>query len=114
MTSGPQRPGFYRSFDGYADRVAEAVSATHPDRTIAIYTAALKAQLPHAEISAYEAATRYLRKLRPLYESQGRAREWTALVASIREQYRNRPRFMELLDALDGRTIVQSSRKGRK
>jgi len=43
-----------------------------------------------------------------------RANEWTALVASIREKYRNRPRFMDLLDGLEGRSIVQSARTRRK
>ncbi|MFO0950589.1 MAG: SWIM zinc finger family protein [Isosphaeraceae bacterium] len=103
--------GFDRS---YADRVAEAVSKTHPDRSIAIYTDALNAQLPHAQKSAYDAATAYLKKLRPLYEATGRAAEWSALVASIREKYRNRPLFMECLDRLDPRPIVQTTKPRRK
>ena len=65
-------------------------------------------------LSAYEVAARYLRKLRPVYESLDRAGEWTALVASIRERYRNRPRFMEALDSVEGKTIVQSARGRRK
>lgn len=99
---------------GYADRVAAAVAETHPERALEIYQAALDAQLPHAQISAYESAASYLRKLRPIYEAVGRASEWTDLLASIRERYRTRPRFMEILDGIDGRTIVQSSRSRRK
>jgi uncharacterized Zn finger protein len=112
MQSAPRGPGYYQR--PYGDQVAEAVSEAYPERAIAIYTAALNAQLPHAQPSAYESATSYLRKLRPLYESLERAGEWTALVASIREKYRNRPRFMDLLDGLDGRSIVQSARTRRK
>ena len=116
MQSAPRGPGYYQGpyGYGYSDRVAEAVSAAYPERAIAIYTAALNAQLPHAQQSSYESATAYLRKLRPLYESLDRASEWTALVASIREKYRNRPRFMDLLDSLEGRSIVQSARTRRK
>jgi uncharacterized Zn finger protein len=116
MQSAPRGPGYYQGpyGYGYSDRVAEAVSAAYPERAIAIYTAALNAQLPHAQPSAYESATAYLRKLRPLYEAQKRANEWAALVASIREKYRNRPRFMDLLDGLEGRSIVQSARTRRK
>lgn len=99
---------------GHADRVAEAVKAAHPERAIEIYRAALDAQLPHAQPSAYDAAARYLRKLRPIYESMGRGGDWTALVASIREKYRNRPRFMEALDTVEGRTIVQSRQPRQK
>ena len=104
----------HRSPLAKADEVAEAVSKTHPERAIETYLAALNAQLPHAQPSAYETATRYLRKLRPIFESIGRASEWTSLLASIRETYRNRPRFMELLDRLDGQTIVQASKARRK
>ena len=113
MQSAPRGPGYYEGpyGYGYSDRVAEAVSA---ERAIAIYTAALNAQLPHAQQSLYESATAHLRKLRPLYEALNRASEWTALVASIREKYRNRPRFMDLLDGLEGRSIVQSARTRRK
>jgi len=40
----------------------------------------------------------------------GRAGEWTTLVTAIREKYRNRPRFMEALDVMEGQTIVQARR----
>jgi hypothetical protein len=74
----------------------------------------LNAQLPHAQRSAYESATAYLKKPRPLYQTLNRASEWTALVASIREQSRNRPHFMELLDGFEGRSSVHSARPGRQ
>ena len=114
MRPGPKRPAYDAGPLAYSDRVAVAVSAAYPERAIEIYSAALNAQLPNAQPSAYEAAAGYLKKLRPIYEALGRAGEWSALVASIRETYRNRPRFMELLDRLDGRTIVQSTRTRRK
>lgn len=50
----------------------------------------------------------------PIYGKRNRKSEWSALIASIRESYRNRPRFMELLDGLEGRTIMQSVRPKRK
>jgi len=113
MQSAPRGPGYYQGpyGYGYSDRVAEAVSAAYPERALAIYTAALNAQLPHAQQSSYESATAYLRKLRPLYEALNRASEWTALVASIREKYRNRPRFMDLLDGLEA--ARSCNRRGR-
>jgi uncharacterized Zn finger protein len=114
MRSGPRQPGGWSPATSYADPVAEAVADAYPERALEIYQAALNAQLPHAQLSAYESAVRYLKKLRPLYEALGRSDEWPALVASIRETYRNRPRFMELLDNLDGRTILQATRPRRK
>jgi uncharacterized Zn finger protein len=104
-------PHSYR--DHYADRVAAAVVGTYQEKALAIYREALEAQLPHASPSAYETAVGYLRKMRPIYDKLNRKGEWSALIASIRESYRNRPRFMELLDGLEGRTIIQSVRPRR-
>jgi uncharacterized Zn finger protein len=106
--------GAYGYREAYPDRVAAAVVGTYPEKALAIYRVALEAQLPHANQSAYESAVGYLRKMRPIYEKLNRKGEWSALIASIRESYRNRPRFMELLDGLEGRTIVQSVRPRRK
>jgi uncharacterized Zn finger protein len=108
------RHPYYSSAPAYADRVAEAVAKTHPERALEVYRVGLDAQLPNAQMSAYEAAVGYLKKLRPIYGALGRPDEWDALVASIREKYRNRPRFMELLDTLEGRTIVQSARAKKR
>jgi uncharacterized Zn finger protein len=110
MLGEPNRAGSHSSALGDADRVAEAVSPAYPERALEIYLAALNARLLHAEYSAYEAASDYLRRLRPIYEALGRSSDWTALLTSIREKYRNRPRFMELLDKVAGRTIVPSTR----
>jgi hypothetical protein len=53
--------------------------------------------------------------MQPIMKSLGRLSEWTALVEEIRQQYRNRPRFMEILDRLDGRTILQTQKaRGRR
>lgn len=39
--------------------------------------------------------------------------EWNALLADIRLRYKNRPKFMELLDKLDPRPIVEQKRARR-
>jgi uncharacterized Zn finger protein len=70
----------------------------------------LDAALPQAHISAYESAAGYLKKMQPIMTSLGRQAEWATLLAGIREKYRNRPRFMEILDKLEGRTILQTQK----
>ena len=71
--------------------------------------------LPQAHVSAYESAAEYLKKMRPIMKSLGREADWAALLAEIRLKYRNRPRFMEILDKLEGRTILQTQKApGRK
>lgn len=99
---------------GYgADRVAEAVAESHPQRALEIYAAGLQANLPQANQQAYSNAAMYLERMRPICERLDRADDWTQLLTQIREQYRNRPRFMQLLDRLDGRTIVEGARPRR-
>ena len=114
MRSAPKGPGSWDNPLASADRVAAAVSAAYPERALDLYLAALNAQLPHAQQLAYVNAVGYLRKLRLLYKALDRASEWTTLLGSIRDKYRNRLRFMELLDGVEGRTIVQSTRSRRK
>jgi len=91
------------------------VAATHPERALDIYRRGLEANLKSASTSAYENSANYLRKMRPVLKSLGREREWSHLLTEIRQGYRNRPRFMEILDTLEGRTILQTqkSRRGR-
>jgi uncharacterized Zn finger protein len=114
MRAGDKRTPYSSTSPAYADQVAGAVASAYPDRAIEIYKAGLNAQLPNAQPSAYGSAGEYLKKLRPIYESLSRGGEWLSLVASIRENYRNRPRFMEVLDGLEGQTIIASSRARRK
>jgi len=100
---------------GTDDRVAAAVTKSHPERALEIYRRKLDGALPQADVSAYESAAGYLRKMQPIMKSLGRQSEWGALLAGIREKYRNRPRFMEILDKLEGRTILQTQKaRGRR
>lgn len=45
---------------------------------------------------------------------ENREGEWQQLLAEIRLQYGNRPRFMEILQRLDGGSIVQGEKARRK
>ena len=85
----------------HADKVAMAVAESHPERALEIYRSFVEENLGRAEISAYEAVAAYLKKMRPIMKSMDRGWEWNDLVAGIRVNYRNRPRFMEILDVLE-------------
>ncbi len=97
-----------------ADRVAAAVAKSHPERALEIYRQGLDSHLPQANMSSYEAAADYLKAMRPIMKSLKQAKQWDALVAEIREKYRNRPRFMEILDRLEGRTILATQKARRR
>ncbi|MFO0913454.1 MAG: hypothetical protein U0795_10890 [Pirellulales bacterium] len=96
-----------------SSRVAAAVTKSHPERALEIYRCQLESCLPQADSSASESAANCLRKMRPILRSLGRDAHWIELVQSIREKYRNRPRFMETLDHLEGRPIVASQKRQR-
>jgi len=115
MSAGQKHRGsmsWYGS-GGYGDQVAAAVTESHPERSLAIYRQRVDDHLPHASASAYEAVAGYLRKMRPILKALHREVEWNALLADIRLRYKNRPKFMEILDKLDPRPIVEQ-RKARR
>jgi uncharacterized Zn finger protein len=106
-------PHFVRDYFD-ADRVAKAIATKYPQRALEIYRDKLDAQLRQTGTSAYENCAASLRKMRPIYKSLDQDDHWNELLADIRHQYKNRPRFMEILDQLDGRTIVQSHKPSRR
>lgn len=97
-----------------AGRVAKAVAKSHPERTLEIYRTELNSHLPHANMSDYESTAAYLELMRPIMKSLECDKEWGELVAEIREKYSNRPRFMEILDSLEGRSIVETQKARRR
>jgi len=115
MSAGQQYRGSmtWYSSGGYEDRVAAAVTESHPERSLAIYRQRVYDHLPHASASAYEAVAGYLRKMQPIFQRLHRNSEWDGLLADIRQRYKNRPKFMEILDKLDPRPIVKQTRVRR-
>lgn len=105
-----QRASWYFGASDYGDKVAATVAESHPERALEIYRDRVDENLKRAEVSAYETVAAYLKKMRPILKSLDRGWEWNELVAEIRGNYRNRPRFMEILDRLEARPILQPSR----
>jgi uncharacterized Zn finger protein len=92
----------------YAGEVAAAVAESHPDRALKLYAELLDAVLAHAHQAAYEEVAATLKKMRPIMERMGQADAWPAMLLSIRLKYGNRPRLMDALDRVEGKTIVES------
>jgi uncharacterized Zn finger protein len=115
MSAGQQHRGGMTWYGSgrHVDRVAAAVTESHPERSLAIYRQRVDDHLPHASASAYEAVAGYLRKMRPILQRLHRENEWTGLVTDIRLRYKNRPKFMEILGKLDLRPIVEQKRVQR-
>jgi uncharacterized Zn finger protein len=96
----------WESPDAYADRVAEAVSRSHPHRALDIYRRRIEQHLKHASAREYELVADYLRKVRPILVAIGCESDWDHLLTDIRTRFKNRPRLMETLDRLDARPIT--------
>ncbi|HEY7328766.1 MAG TPA: hypothetical protein VH592_14080 [Gemmataceae bacterium] len=92
--------------DSFHGEVADAVAATHPDRAIALYQQIIEGLVARTSPSAYEAARPYLRKLRDLLHRQKRQAEWSRYLTQLRDTNRRKRRFLEVLDRLDNRRIV--------
>ena len=97
--------------DTTCDRVADAVVKSHPERALEIYADGLNADLGPADPQAYDRAASYLKKMRPVLKRLGRESEWTELMQRLRTEYKRRRLFMEALDRIEGRTIVEAQRK---
>jgi len=91
----------------FADRVAAAVGTSHPDRALEIYRQRVEENPQRAHVSAYDAVAGYLRKMRPILESLDPEAEWTQLLADIWLRYRDRLRFMAILDKLASEPLQQ-------
>ena len=94
----------------YGDQVAEAVAKTHPQRSLEIYRQRVNDCLGSASRFAYETVEAYLKKMRPILKSLAREGDLNQIVGDLRQRFRNRPRFVEILDTVEGKTILQAER----
>ncbi len=116
MCAQRKQSAFGASWSGrgaHADRVAEAVAKAHPQRSLDIYRQQIDQNLTQASVGAYETVAAYLRKIKPIMKTIDREHEWKQLVEDIRLRYRNRSRFMEILDRLEDRPILKTQKNRR-
>jgi uncharacterized Zn finger protein len=89
------------------DRVADAVAATHPERALEMYRRLAEGEIAATSPSAYERAMPSLRKIRAMLHRTGREANWKKYVAELREENHRKRRFLEMLDGLEGRPIIE-------
>jgi uncharacterized Zn finger protein len=97
--------GWYGA-DSLTATVAEAVTEAYPERAAELYQQLIEDYVAQTNTSAYEAAAPHLRKLRDLLQRLSRPDDWTAFVQQLRASNRRKRRFLEVLDRLDCRRIV--------
>jgi uncharacterized Zn finger protein len=88
------------------DRIAEAVVETYPERAVAIWKQLAEGQIALTKPKAYEAAADYLRKVGRVLKQQGKGQDWQGYLAALRQANERKRRFVDVLDILAGRRIV--------
>jgi uncharacterized Zn finger protein len=88
------------------DRIAEAVVARYPERAVTIWKQLAEAQIALTKPKAYDAAAGYLRKVGRVLKQQGKEQDWQGYLTALRRTYERKRRFVETLDILAGRRIV--------
>jgi uncharacterized Zn finger protein len=89
------------------EHVAKAVVDRYPDRAIAIWKDLAERQIAMTKPSAYEMAAAYLRNIRDLLKKLKREYEWMDYASGLRLANARKSRFVETLDRLDSRPIIE-------
>lgn len=97
----PRTPfgGFYGIVDKGAV-IAAAITASQPDKAIAIWRSQAESAIAQTRQSAYQEAVATLANIRELLHSIGRDADWRALLADIRQQHARKRTLLALLDRL--------------
>ncbi len=90
------------------DKVADCIAAKYPDRALAIWMDMAERSAAESRPKSYEAAVHYLRKVKALMTDLGRKAEWGQYIAGIRNVNARKRRFLEMLDVLEGKKILDS------
>lgn len=86
---------------GVDERLAGAVSVSHPDVALGIWKDIVDRLIAQVKPKAYHEAAGYLRKMRELYGKSGRRAEWLTMIARLRVAHKAKRRLMEVLDGLE-------------
>lgn len=102
----------FRARTSHGDtRIAEAVESSHPDRAIAIYQQLADSIASETNTKTYPEVGGYLRRIKRMLKRADRSSEWPAIVGEFRSNHGRKPRLMRVIDGIEGRPIVNGSRK---
>jgi uncharacterized Zn finger protein len=90
----------------YAEPIADAVRSEFPERALNVYRQRAEHALVSTADSSYREPGRFLRKMKETLDQMGRSAEWQAFEAQLREQYKRRRNFIQLLDRMARDQII--------
>ncbi|HEU5431000.1 MAG TPA: hypothetical protein VFU81_05020, partial [Thermomicrobiales bacterium] len=86
---------------GIEVRIAEAAETSDPDAAIRIYRRLADRQIDVRQRDHYRQAASYLARVKQIMTNAGRAEQWTADIAELRQSHKSLRALREELDALD-------------
>lgn len=86
--------------------LAEAIKGKYPDRAVEIWKAMAESAISRVQVSGYQEAGGYLRKVRDTLKRLKKPKEWETYLSALKSKNKNRPRCVEVLDGLSGKRIV--------
>ncbi|HZO92061.1 MAG TPA: SWIM zinc finger family protein [Chthonomonadaceae bacterium] len=92
--------GLYWGVNDLRLRCAQAAEKEYPDEARTIYQNMAEDLIEQRGRGNYQEAAKFLRRVRDLYQKQGRGSEWQTYIASLRERNKSLRAFKEELDAL--------------
>jgi uncharacterized Zn finger protein len=96
----------WRSSGSWEDEIAKAIVSKYPERAVEIWKKIAEGLIAVTKPAAYEAAVSHLRKAQRVIKALHKEKEWEAYVSGLRKANERKRRFVEILDGLQGRRII--------
>jgi uncharacterized Zn finger protein len=88
------------AYANHAEMVAERVRDSHPDISLAIWSARVETLVHEARTADYARARPYLEGIRDLYRQLGNESEANAFFTKLRRRHKAKRRFLEVIDGV--------------
>ena len=76
-------------------------------RSVAIWQQMAEQWIAQVKPKAYQQAGGYLRKAAGVMEKKGNQKQWQKYLQNLREKHARKTRLMEVLDSLEGVTVIK-------
>ena len=86
------------------DRVADAVTKTHPDKALSIWLKQANQHISQTNERGYQAGISYLRKIKKLLKTTKQSAEWQTILQAVRSQHKRKTKLMAMLDQFERTT----------
>jgi uncharacterized Zn finger protein len=90
------------------DAVAAVLADAYPERALQIWVGLVEGLVAQTGQSNYIQSMDYLKKIRAVYQKNNQDAQWETLLEQLYTTHRRKPRFIELLQGLRGKSIVET------